>query len=108
MPYVITDACVDVMDRTCVDQCPVDCIYQGERMLYINPDECIDCAACEPVCPQQAIYNAEELPEERAGFVLIKAEFFQLGGAPTAPAGEGAAGEDHPTVKALPPNITTQ
>ena len=57
MPYVITDACLDIMDRSCVDQCPVDCIEQGERMLYINPDECIDCGACEPVCPQEAIYH---------------------------------------------------
>lgn len=71
-------------------------------MLYINPIECIDCAACEPVCPQEAIYNADDLPADRAAFATINAEFFDLAGAPNAPAGEGATGTDHPTVKALP------
>ncbi len=47
MPYVITEACIDLMDRSCVRECPVDCIYEGERQLYVNPLECIDCGACE-------------------------------------------------------------
>src|SRR5829696_7527101 len=47
--YVITQACVDVLDKACIDECPVDCIYEGDRMLYIHPDECVDCGACEPV-----------------------------------------------------------
>ncbi|MGH2696562.1 MAG: indolepyruvate ferredoxin oxidoreductase subunit alpha, partial [Actinomycetota bacterium] len=51
MTYVIAETCIDVKDRACVDECPVDCIYEGGRMLYIQPDECVDCAACEPVCP---------------------------------------------------------
>src|SRR4051794_3942201 len=51
MTFVIAEPCIDVKDRACVDECPVDCIYEGGRMLYIQPDECIDCAACEPVCP---------------------------------------------------------
>jgi NAD-dependent dihydropyrimidine dehydrogenase PreA subunit len=102
VPYVITDACVDIMDRTCVAQCPVDCIYQGERMLYIHPDECIDCGACEPVCPQDAIYNGDDLPDARAGYAAINAEFFTFDGAPDAPAGDGASGPDHPAVAALP------
>ncbi len=51
MTYVIGEPCVDVLDRACVEECPVDCIYEGERMLYIHPDECVDCGACEPVCP---------------------------------------------------------
>ena len=51
MTYVIGEPCIDVMDRACVDECPVDCIYEGERALYIHPDECVDCGACEPVCP---------------------------------------------------------
>ena len=55
MTYVIAEPCVDVKDLTCVDECPVDCIYEGERMLYIHPDECVDCGACEPVCPNKAI-----------------------------------------------------
>ncbi|WP_306510341.1 indolepyruvate ferredoxin oxidoreductase subunit alpha, partial [Corynebacterium xerosis] len=54
MTYVIAQPCVDVMDRACVEECPVDCIYEGKRMLYIHPDECVDCGACEPVCPVEA------------------------------------------------------
>ena len=62
MTYVIGEACVDVLDRACVEECPVDCIYEGERMLYIHPDECVDCGACEPVCPVEAIYYEDDLP----------------------------------------------
>ena len=64
MTYVIALPCVDVKDRACVDECPVDCIYEGERSLYIHPDECVDCGACEPVCPVEAIYYEDDLPEE--------------------------------------------
>src|SRR5205823_3715059 len=49
MTYTICEPCIDVKDRACVDECPVDCIYEGARMLYIHPDECVDCGACEPV-----------------------------------------------------------
>src|SRR4029077_4167059 len=56
MTYVITDACIDVKDKTCLDACPVDCIYEGGRTLYIQPDECIDCGLCETVCPVAAIH----------------------------------------------------
>lgn len=59
MPYVIAQPCVDVKDRACVDECPVDCIYEGSRSLYINPNECVDCGACEPVCPTEAIFYEE-------------------------------------------------
>ncbi|MCX5084259.1 MULTISPECIES: ferredoxin family protein [Streptomyces] len=55
MAYVIGASCVDIMDRSCMEECPVDCIYEGERKLYINPMECIDCGACEVACPEQAI-----------------------------------------------------
>ena len=48
MTYTICEPCIDVKDRACVDECPVDCIYEGGRMLYIQPDECVDCGACEP------------------------------------------------------------
>jgi NAD-dependent dihydropyrimidine dehydrogenase PreA subunit len=60
--YVIALPCVDVKDRACIDECPVDCIYEGERSLYIHPDECVDCGACEPVCPVEAIYYEDDLP----------------------------------------------
>lgn len=62
MTYVIGEPCIDVMDRGCVDECPVDCIYEGARTLYIHPDECVDCGACEPVCPVEAIYYEDDLP----------------------------------------------
>ena len=55
MTYIIGLPCVDVKDRACVEECPVDCIYEGNRMLYIHPEECVDCGACEPVCPVEAI-----------------------------------------------------
>lgn len=56
MPHVIEAGCIDEKDRACVDVCPVDCIYEGSRKLYIQPDECIDCGACLPECPNDAIF----------------------------------------------------
>ena len=55
MSFVIGSACIDVIDRACVEVCPVDCIYEGDRKSYINPSECIDCGACEVECPVAAI-----------------------------------------------------
>ncbi len=69
MPYVIASPCIDVMDRSCIEECPVDCIYEGERKLYINPTECIDCGACEPVCPVEAISQDRRVPAEDSDFV---------------------------------------
>ncbi|MDT0317003.1 indolepyruvate ferredoxin oxidoreductase subunit alpha [Streptomyces millisiae] len=67
MAYVIGADCVDVMDRSCVEECPVDCIYEGGRKLYINPVECIDCGACEVACPMEAItVDRRADPEHRA------------------------------------------
>ena len=57
MSYVIGEACIDVNDRACMDVCPVDSIYAGGRKSYINPAECIDCGACEPECPVDAIFT---------------------------------------------------
>jgi NAD-dependent dihydropyrimidine dehydrogenase PreA subunit len=78
MPYVITTRCVDVKDRSCVRECPVDCIYEGGRALYINPDECVDCGACEPVCPNDAVFYETEVPPELADAIADNAEFFRL------------------------------
>jgi NAD-dependent dihydropyrimidine dehydrogenase PreA subunit len=69
------------MDRACVDECPVDCIYQGGRSLYIHPDECIDCGACTPVCPVQAIFYQEDLPAEWSEYADDSERFFA--GAPS-------------------------
>ncbi len=74
MAYIISEPCIDVKDASCVDVCPVDCIYEGERMYYINPDECIDCAACEPVCPVAAIFSEDALPADQARFIEINKE----------------------------------
>ncbi len=63
MTYVIAAPCIDVLDRGCVEECPVDCIYEGARSLYFHPpDECIDCGACEPVCPVEAISYESDVP----------------------------------------------
>ena len=76
MPYVITEACIGVKDRGCVDVCPVDCIYEGDGQLYIHPDECIDCGACEPECPVNAIFPEEDVPENQRQFIAINREIF--------------------------------
>ncbi len=74
MTYVIAEPCVDVLDRACVEECPVDCIYEGGRMLYIHPDECVDCGACEPVCPVEAIFYEDDVPAEWHDFIALNAE----------------------------------
>ena len=79
MTYVITTPCLDVQDQACVEVCPVDCIHfdEGEdKMLYINPDECIDCGACEPACPVTAIFAEDDLPADMAHFTAINADWF--------------------------------
>jgi len=104
-PYVIGQACLDVVDRACVQECPVQCIYEiidgqligkdrdgaienvhppheelqflyGDRMLYIHPDECTSCDACLPVCPVNAIYPADEMPPEEAEFIDVNRFIF--------------------------------
>jgi NAD-dependent dihydropyrimidine dehydrogenase PreA subunit len=76
VPYVIASACIDVNDKACVDECPVDCIYEGERKSYINPRECIDCGACEPVCPVEAIFQDRRVPDDDRPHIGDNAEFF--------------------------------
>ena len=82
MTYVIALPCVDLKDKACIDECPVDCIYEGERMLYIHPDECVDCGACEPVCPVEAIYYEDDVPEQWADYYNANVEFFDDLGSP--------------------------
>jgi NAD-dependent dihydropyrimidine dehydrogenase PreA subunit len=76
MTYVIAEPCIDVLDRACVEECPVDCIYEGGRSLYIHPDECVDCGACEPVCPVEAIFYEDDLPAQWSAFAADNARFF--------------------------------
>jgi ferredoxin len=71
--YVIAEPCIDVKDRACVDVCPVDCIHEAGRLLVIDPDECIDCGACEPECPVEAIFPEDALPDKWQEFTPINA-----------------------------------
>ncbi len=75
MTYIIAEPCVDVKDGSCVDVCPVDCIYEGDDMFYINPEECIDCAACEPVCPVAAIFAEEATPDQWQGYIDLNYKY---------------------------------
>ena len=65
MTYVVTEACIRCKYMDCVEVCPVDCFYEGENMLVIHPDECIDCGVCEPECPAEAIIPDSETAAER-------------------------------------------
>jgi ferredoxin len=84
MPFVITDPCIDTKDTACVDVCPVDCIHPRKdepefaqsTMLYIHPEECIDCGACVPACPVSAIYDSpESVPASQKELVEANAVF---------------------------------
>ncbi|MCK6509922.1 ferredoxin family protein [Myxococcota bacterium] len=94
MPYIITEPCVGVCDTACVEVCPVDCIHgpisktgrgaevktmadRGGMQLFINPDECIDCGACEPECPVSAIFEESEVPAKWASYTKTNAKFFK-------------------------------
>ena len=86
MTYTIAEPCVDVKNQSCVDVCPVSCIYIGDeasdRLLYINPDECIECGACEPECPVTAIFPEEDVPANQKQYVQINRDVFK---SPTPP-----------------------
>jgi len=69
--YIIAEPCIDIKDKSCVDVCPVDCIHEAGRILVIDPEECIDCGACEPECPVEAIFPEDALPDKWAPFVKI-------------------------------------
>jgi len=77
--YVITEACIDVKDASCVEVCPVDCIVHEDvdRRLYINPDECIDCGACVDPCPVEAIHSEEDVPAGSREWVVINHLYFR-------------------------------
>lgn len=76
MAFVVTQACIDIKDKSCMQVCPADCLFEGDRMMYINPDLCINCGACEPACPQEAILLDEELEGDNAQFISINEQFF--------------------------------
>lgn len=71
MTFVVTEQCIKCKYTDCVEVCPVDCFYEGPNFLVINPDECIDCALCEPECPVNAIVSEDDLPEEYQKYLEI-------------------------------------
>ncbi len=83
MPYVIAAPCVDVQDLSCVEECPVDCIYEGPRSTYINQTECIDCGACQLACPVSAIFYAPDVPDKWFGHIAASEEVFDVLGTPS-------------------------
>ena len=103
MTYVIALPCIDVKDKACIEECPVDCIYEGERMLYIHPDECVDCGACEPVCPVEAIFYEDDVPSEMKEYTEANVVFFEALGSPGGAAKLGPQDFDAPLVAAVPP-----
>ena len=110
MTYVIGSACIDVVDKSCVQECPVDCIYEGDRALYINPDECVDCGACKLICKVGAIYYETDLPDDQREFLADNAAFFTdvlpghdvALGMPGGAAALGRVGADTPLVSNFP------
>lgn len=112
MAYVITEPCIDVKDGDCTQACPVDCIYEGGRMFYIHPEECINCGLCLSICPVDAIMWDGEIAPGMQRFEAINKDFF--GDAVTgwgAPGGWDPAhtsGLDHPDVAAYPPRANAE
>lgn len=78
MTFIITEACIDEKDASCVDVCPVDCIHEGDDQFYIDPVECVDCYACVPVCPVKAIYPDYEVPERYVAYIDKNYLYFDL------------------------------
>ena len=96
MTYIIAEPCVGTCDTACIEVCPVDCIHGPEdregmgaeakeegvdptdKMLYIHPEECIDCGACEPECPVEAIFEEDATPEEWKKFIKINYDYFGI------------------------------
>ena len=77
MSFVVAEPCIKCKYTDCVEVCPVDCFYEGENSLAINPDECIDCGACEPTCPTKAIFPEESLPSEWKEYATLNKQFAQ-------------------------------
>jgi ferredoxin len=85
MAYTITEPCIGTKDTACVDVCPVDCIhptkdepeFESEAMLYIDPDTCIDCGACEPECPVEAIFENDYVPDKWKEYIEKNAAWYQ-------------------------------
>ncbi len=113
--YVIGSVCVDIVDKSCVQECPADCIYEGARAMYINPNECVDCGACSLACRVDAIYYEADLPEEQSEYLQDNAAFFTSPlpgrdeplGDPGGAEQLGRVGADTPLVASLPASSIT-
>ena len=109
MAYVIIEPCIDVKDGSCTEVCPVDCIYEGGRMYYIQPDECINCGLCLSICPVDAIRDEHDLSAGQAQFAAINRDFFtpQVSGlgAPGGWTRSLSFAGDHPDVSKRPRTI---
>jgi NAD-dependent dihydropyrimidine dehydrogenase PreA subunit len=82
MAYVVTEPCIGVKDHSCVDVCPVGCIYEGEDQVIIHPEECIDCGACAPECPVEAIFEDSAVPDRWRHYIAKNARAFQVDASP--------------------------
>jgi len=74
MAYVVTESCIKCKYTDCVDVCPVDCFHEGQNMLVIDPEECIDCTLCVAECPVEAIFAEDDVPAEQRDFIAVNAE----------------------------------
>ena len=83
MAHVVAEPCFDCKYTDCVVVCPVDCFYEGAQMLYIHPEECIDCEACVPECPVEAIFHEDNLPDEWKEFTALNAEAYPWSSSPS-------------------------
>ena len=113
MPFIITDPCIGTKDTACVDVCPVDCIhprkdepdFEQTSMLYIHPDECIDCGACVPACPVAAIYDSPDSTPASQKALIEANSVFRAGDAGAIAKAEGivkAHRDAHPDIMAVP------
>ena len=112
MALVILSACIDVKDGICTTSCPVDCIYEGERMFYIHPTECIECGMCESICPVDAIRYDDEVPPEDAAFIHLNVEVFRAPDGSLSEPGGWSRGQpplaDPPALARLRPGPATE
>ena len=78
MTFVVLENCIRCKYTDCVEDCPVDCFHEGPNMLVIDPEECIDCAVCEPMCPAEAIVHEDEIPEGQSMMLELNAELARV------------------------------
>ena len=113
MAFIITDPCIDTKDTACVDVCPVDCIhprkdeaeFEQASMLYIHPEECIDCGACVPACPVAAIYDAPDSTPDSQKMLIEANTIFRTGEPDTVAQAEALVAQhkaSHPELMAIP------